>query len=132
MKKFMSILLALTLCLGMFPMQAFAASNLAVGKELEELGLNETMAANYGKIINNYGTVEENFGIIINNYGTVTRNEQDGRIASNSGKVSVNAVGGEISTNKKDGTVNENSGRISGNKGTPLTMCPPTVGPLTR
>lgn len=118
MKKFMSILLALTLCLGMFPMQAFAASNLAEGKELESLGPNETMAANYGKITNNYGTVERNFGIIINNYGTVTRNEQDGRIASNSGKVSVNAVGGEISTNKSGGTVNENSGRISGNKGT--------------
>ena len=125
MKKIVSILLSLVLCLGMLPVQAFAVSDLAEGGIRNTLSDGETMTNNHGTvkinrgtITNNYGTVEKNYGVINNNYGTVSRNELRGYISTNSGSVPVNAVGGEISTNAANGTVGENSGKIFSNDGT--------------
>lgn len=129
MKKLVSILLSLLLCVGMLPVGAGAAAieDNPKGATVAEVVAGDTMENNLDAITTNRGTVVNNNtkgsssstseGYIEVNYGTVENN--NGWIRTNSTGGIIKANTGTITSNDAPGVVYNNAGKIvSGNTGT--------------
>ena len=116
MKKVLSVLLSLVLCLGMIParlpLTAVATTTWedvtdnSANNTLEELSTGKCMNTNYGTIRVNNGWVRDNYGVILTNTGTITTNDSSGKVYNNTGTilndggVSYTVEGGTSSTSK--------------------------------
>ncbi|RKJ41823.1 S-layer homology domain-containing protein [Acutalibacter sp. 1XD8-33] len=125
MKKLVSILLSLLLCVGMLPVGAGAADNGENPKDatIDVVAEGDTVQKNLGKINTNNGTIVNNFkeandmftfnGVIETNNGTVTTNA--GNITDNKDTVETNSK--YIINNLADGIVLSNKGTVAQNYG---------------
>ena len=89
---------------------------------IDTIDATDTLALNYGKVVDNYGTVTENLGTIVNNYGTVINNNGTiennyGTITANNRNVTKNWYIGEVKANNYPGKITENLGTITINHG---------------
>lgn len=99
MRKIVSILLSLLLCVGMLPVGA-AAETTTLPDNPKSTTVAEVTADQ---------TMENNYGIIMTNYGTIENNNDSGYILTNRG-------GGVVKNNS--GTIRDNYGIVYNNAGT--------------